>query len=189
MYIYLTRLLYSMLFSFQSKLLKKTFIINSFQKKDKKNKKIQMKKSTKKLLINHKKKGMINSTFLWISQHFSSNTTTLLFEYSNISDRKNCNKYTCCTCSKQITWFQKKLRSLFSWLSAFDICKNDSNRAIFDVDYQVWNESFLKPFKSWDFDVLRQASASYFKKKTLRIHLLYSQRANHMISKKSCGFY
>ncbi len=47
-----------------------------------------------------------------------------------------------CTRSAQITWFEKKLRSLLSWSSAFKLCKNNSKRAIFDVDYQVWKKSF-----------------------------------------------
>jgi hypothetical protein len=35
---------------------------------------------------------------------------------------------------------------LLDWSSAFDLYKYDSKRAIFDVDYQVWNASFLKLF-------------------------------------------
>ncbi len=43
----------------------------------------------------------------------------------------------------------KNIVDLLSWSSAFDPCKNDPNRAIFDVGYQVWNESFLKLFWFW----------------------------------------
>ncbi len=59
--------------------------------------------------------------------------------------------FTCYTRSKQIVWFQKRLRSVLRWSSAFDICKNDANRAIFDVDYTTWNESFLKLFRKLNF--------------------------------------
>jgi hypothetical protein len=38
---------------------------------------------------------------------------------------------------------------LLSWSNAFDFYNHDSNRAIFDLDYQVWNESFLKLFRFW----------------------------------------
>jgi hypothetical protein len=44
----------------------------------------------------------------------------------------------------------KDFVDLLSWSSAFDFYKYDSKRAIFNVDYQVWNESFLKLLKSWD---------------------------------------
>jgi hypothetical protein len=43
----------------------------------------------------------------------------------------------------------KSFVGLLSWSSAFDPYKNDSNRAIFDVGYQVWNESFLKLFQKF----------------------------------------
>jgi hypothetical protein len=58
-----------------------------------------------------------------------------------------------CTRNKLAVLQHNNFMKLLNWSSAFDICKHDSNRAIFDVDYHVWNESFLK---SWDFDVLRR---------------------------------
>jgi hypothetical protein len=54
-----------------------------------------------------------------------------------------------CTRSAQITWFQKKLRSLLSWSSAFEICKNDSKRATFDVIIKSEIRTFLKLFQKF----------------------------------------
>ncbi len=87
------------------------------------------------------------NTSLRLCQHPSSNTATPLTE----KVRREHYLFTCCTRSKQITCFQKKLRSLISWSSAFDTCKNDSNRTTFHVYYQVWNESFLKLFQKLRF--------------------------------------
>jgi hypothetical protein len=113
--------------------------------------------------------------------------STSLFEYSNIPDRKNRNKYTCCTRSKQITWFQKKLRSLLSWSRTFEPCKYDSSRAIFDVDYQVWNQSFLKLFQKLRFWC--SSTSERIKKHYLSLAVRrYSQQANRMISKKVAKF-
>jgi hypothetical protein len=54
-----------------------------------------------------------------------------------------------CTRSAQITWFQKKLRSLLIWSSAFEFCKNDSKRATFDVIIRFESQSFLKLFQKF----------------------------------------
>jgi hypothetical protein len=43
------------------------------------------------------------------------------------------------------------LRSLLSSSSALNFCKYDSNRAISDVVYQIWSESFLKLFQKLRF--------------------------------------
>jgi hypothetical protein len=66
-----------------------------------------------------------------------------------------------CTRNKLAVLQHKNFAKILSWSSAFYTCKHDLNRAISDVDYQVWNESF---FKSWDFDVLRQASTKNMSK-------------------------
>jgi hypothetical protein len=54
-----------------------------------------------------------------------------------------------CTRSAQITWFQKKLRSLLSWSSAFEFCKNDSKRATFDVNIRFESQSFFNLFQKF----------------------------------------
>jgi hypothetical protein len=78
--------------------------------------------------------------------------------------------------SRQLVVLQHtKLRSLLSLSSAFDSCKYDSNRAISDVDYQAWNENFLR---SSDFDVLRRAG-------TKKISRLVNKRVFSLASKIS----
>jgi hypothetical protein len=62
---------------------------------------------------------------------------------------------TWCTYSKLKVLQQENFVELSSWSSVFDTCKYDSNRALFDVDYQIWKKNF---WKSSDFDVLRRAS-------------------------------
>ncbi len=57
----------------------------------------------------------------------------------------------CCTRNAFEVLQHKSFVSLLSWSSAFDFYKYDSKRAIFDVGYQVWNESFLKLFQKLRF--------------------------------------
>jgi hypothetical protein len=97
---------------------------------------------------------------------------TSCFDYLDIrsSDQKRIEKRlrdrTCLLYSQQAwdttTWNFVKL---LSWSSAFDICKHDSNRALFDVDYQTWMRAF---WRSSDFDVLRRASIKKISKRAFK---------------------
>jgi hypothetical protein len=94
------------------------------------------------------------NTHLRLSQHLSPVRATP-------SVRVSSKDIAYCTRDKLNSWFQINLRNLLSWSNAFDIYKYDSKRAIFDVDYRVWNKSFLQLFKSWTFDVLRRAKTKH----------------------------
>ncbi len=125
-------------------------------------------------LIN-KRRVMINWHHSLIRWHHFSNTLTSLFEYIDIilrihwhplvrSEKKVARSsailHARCTRSAQITWVQTKLRSLLSWSSSFEICKNDSKRATFDVIIKSEIRAFLKLFQKFKvFDVSRRANA------------------------------
>ncbi len=83
-------------------------------------------------------------SFIDIHPNFYTSTPLLI---------KVARRHARCTRNKLAVLQHKTFINLLSWSSAFDIYKHDSNRAIFDVGYQAWNENF---FKSWDFDVLRK---------------------------------
>jgi hypothetical protein len=130
-------------------------------------------------LIN-KRRVMINWHHSLIRWHHFSNTLTSLFEYIDIilrihwhplvrSEKKVARSsailHARCTRSAQITWVQTKLRSLLSWSSSFEICKNDSKRATFDVIIKSEIRAFLKLFQKFKvFDVSRRANAKKISK-------------------------
>jgi hypothetical protein len=68
--------------------------------------------------------------------------------------------------------FKKKLRSLLSWSSAFESCKNDSKRATFDVIIRFESQSFLKLFQK--FKILMFLDERALKKISARRSLTFS---------------
>jgi hypothetical protein len=81
----------------------------------------------------------IHLTFIHI--HSSSIKTSLLIKITRRHAR--------CICIKLAVLQHKSFTELFIWSSAFDTCKHDLNRAIFNVDYQVWNEKLVQEFRFW----------------------------------------
>jgi hypothetical protein len=81
-------------------------------------------------------------TLLFIHVHSYFDTHTSLFI-------KLARSHARCTRNKLVVLQHKSFIELLSWSSAFDTCKHYSNRAIFDVDYHVWNERFFKKLRFW----------------------------------------
>jgi hypothetical protein len=82
-----------------------------------------------------------------IHWHHSSNTLTFANQIRKaffVKQKSLRHLHARCTRSAQITWFQKRLRSLLSWSSAFETCKNDSKRATFDVIIKSEIRAFLR---------------------------------------------
>jgi hypothetical protein len=101
-----------------------------------------------------KKRVMINWHHSLIRWHHSSNTLTFashIRKESFVKQKSLHFLHARCIRNALEVLQHKDFVDLLSWSNAFDSYKYNSKRAIFDVDYQVWNESFLK---SWDFDVL-----------------------------------
>jgi hypothetical protein len=95
---------------------------------------------------------MINWHHSLISWHHSSNTLTLVNQIRKeyfVKQKSLHHLHARCTYNAQITSFQKKLRSLLSWSSAFEICKNDSKRATFDVIIKSEIRTFLNLFQKF----------------------------------------
>ncbi len=59
--------------------------------------------------------------------------------------KKACSLYSQQACSTAT----KNFIELLSGSSAFDTCKHGSNRAIFDVGYQAWNEELSQKLRFW----------------------------------------
>jgi hypothetical protein len=76
-------------------------------------------------------------------------THTLYFLCTYILLIKLARRHARCIHNKLAVLQHKSIVEFLSWSSAFDICKHDSNRAIFDVDYQAWIESFFKKLRCW----------------------------------------
>jgi hypothetical protein len=115
-----------------------------------------------------KKRIMINWHHSLIRWHHSSNTLTFashIRKESFVKQKSLHLLHARCTRNALEVLQHKSFVDLLSWSSAFELYKYDSKRAIFDVDYQVWNESFLK---SWDFDVLRRANTKKSSKLSVR---------------------
>jgi hypothetical protein len=107
---------------------------------------------------------MIDWHHLLIPWHHSPDTLTPLSGYIDITlrihwhplarsgkkvARSSAILHARCTRSAQITWFEEKLRSLLSWSSAFETCKDDSKRATFDVIIKPEIRAFLKLFQKF----------------------------------------
>jgi hypothetical protein len=87
----------------------------------------------------------------------SSITLTLVNQIRKKVAKSSAILHACCTRNALKVSKHESFVDLMSWSSAFEFYKNDSNRAIFDVDYQAWNKSFLKLFSKFQsFDVLRE---------------------------------
>ncbi len=98
------------------------------------------------------KKIMINWYYSLIWWHHSSNTLTLashIRKESFVKQKPLHFLHASCTRNALDVLQHKTFVDLLSWSSAFDFYKYDSKRAIFDVDYQVWNASFLKLFQKF----------------------------------------
>ncbi len=128
-------------------------------------------KKMKKNIDNEKNDNEINIIWVRIGSHFfgylytpQSYLYTLEGYLYTLLWSEKLMTYTCCTRSELIIWFQKKLVRLLSWSSAFDTCNQGSNRAIFDVDYQVWNESSLKSFQKVQILMFFEADAKKISK-------------------------
>jgi hypothetical protein len=88
-------------------------------------------------------------TSLWIHEHIPRIQRHSASARDAVSRSEALHISTRCIHNMLVVLQHRKLRSLLSLSSAFDSCKYDSNRAISDVDYQPWNESFLKLFQKW----------------------------------------
>jgi hypothetical protein len=110
---------------------------------------------------------------------YPSDTTLLRHVIEWVAQKHYTHIYARCTRSELVVWYHEKFESLLSWWRAFDVYKHDSNRAIFDVDIQVWKWELSEAFfKSWDFDVLQQAST----KLTLVYSTLFSRLAKSSLT-------
>jgi hypothetical protein len=97
-------------------------------------------------------------TSFWISEHISRIQRHCASARDAVSKSETLHIYARCSRDRLIVLQHTKLRNLLSLSNVFDFCKYDSNRTIFNVDYQIWNESFWIFFKSWNFNVLRQTN-------------------------------
>jgi hypothetical protein len=95
---------------------------------------------------------MINWHHSLIRWHHSSNTLTLashIRKESFVEQKSLHLLHARCTRNALEVLQHTSFVELLDESSAFDLYKYDSKRAIFDVDYQVWNESFLKLFQKF----------------------------------------
>jgi hypothetical protein len=90
-------------------------------------------------------------TSLWIHEHTSRIQRHSASTHDAVNKSKALHIFARCTRNRFIVLQYTKLRSLLSSSKTFDFCKYNSNRAIFDVDYQIWSESFLKFFQKLRF--------------------------------------
>jgi hypothetical protein len=90
-------------------------------------------------------------TFIWLAWHHASVTLTPANQIRKELSKDFAVILACCTHNKLEILQQENFVELLSWSSAFDTCKHDPNRALFDVGYQAWNESFLQLFQELNF--------------------------------------
>jgi hypothetical protein len=89
----------------------------------------------------------VHSIFIHIHSTFYTHTPYFLYIHTLVIKLER--RHARCTRSKLAVLQHKNIVEFLSWSSAFDTCKHDSNRAIFDVDYEAWNESFFKKLRVW----------------------------------------
>jgi hypothetical protein len=79
----------------------------------------------------------------------SSITLTLVNQIRKKVARSSAILHARCTRNALKVLQHKSFVDLLSWSSAFEFYKYDSNRALFDVDYHLWNESFWRLFETF----------------------------------------
>jgi hypothetical protein len=105
----------------------------------------------------YKLRIIINWHHSLIHWHHFSNTLTFVNQIRKelfVKQKSLHHSHARCIHNAQITWFQKKLRSLLNQSNAFEFCKNNSKRTTFDVIIRsemrtFWN--FVKSSKFWCF--------------------------------------
>jgi hypothetical protein len=95
--------------------------------------------------------GENRETPLWIHKHISQIQKHSASARDAVSKSEAIHISARCTRNRLIVLQHTKLRSLLNLSNALYFCKYDSNRAIFDVAYQIWSESFLKLFQKLRF--------------------------------------
>jgi hypothetical protein len=104
------------------------------------------KRLKKKVLIYWHSYGYVD-TMLRLRWHHAPVTLTLANQIRTKVARSSLILHARCTRNALKVLQHKSFVDLLSWSSAFDLYKDDPKRAIFDVGYQAWNESFLKLFE------------------------------------------